>query len=108
MKIKIDVSINNDCVYTYTDDVDIDWVRHEQPSVFRRINIRAIDQLSKILEKVGLSIVRHNEPDVDHFMYLGWFHPVTNDSLLRGIDIEGLRREYNEKKNSSGTSESEG
>lgn len=108
MKVKVDVHIDGDLIYTFSENADLSWVRHEQPSIFRRINLKAIDSLSKILEKIGLSIVKHNEPDVDHFMYLAWFHPVTNDSLLRGVDIEGLRREYNEKKDSAGTCQSKG
>lgn len=106
MRIKIDLYVDNNLIFTDTQDADLSWVRHPQPSVFRRINLRSIDELSRILEKIGLRIVRHNEPDVDEFMYLSHFNPMTNDSLLRGIDIESLRREYNKKTDNSGPCES--
>lgn len=108
MRLKIEVYADNNLIGSIQENVHLSWVRHEQPSVFRRLNLKPIDSLSRILEKVGLRIVKHDEPDVDHFMYLAWFHPMTNDSLLKGVNLEGLRREYNKKESSLSSCKPEG
>jgi len=49
------------------------------PSTFRLNNSKRIDKLSKILEDIGLEIVKLDHSEIDRNTYLIYCHPMSNE-----------------------------
>lgn len=62
------------------------WKLHRSPIQFRRLNSKNIDQLGKVLEKIGHAIIKEEFPDMNIYDYYAFFHPLMNEIMLKDID----------------------
>ena len=84
MKVTVNISIG-DRTYSVIQEIKDSWKLAENPSTFRKGNPKALDEVSKLLENIGLVVMKHRFPDINKFFYHAYFHPMLTHKTLKNI-----------------------